>query len=994
MSLKRVVLAENCLEPSTWESYEVEDVCSFLKDHFGKWPETGRIYHTQVAAENDVTPTDAHGIDRLAKMEGDFWCVIYPQGPITIILIAVAVLALAVVAVIFLAPKTAAPVSIARSTNPGAANRRQKSSNNELSDRQNGPRINGRIPDIYGTVRATPDLLTAPYTIFINNVEIEYSYMCVGRGEYDISDIKDDTILISEIAGSSVEVYAPFKSPNLNDTPQIQIGDPIDSDALLIKRVSAVNGQTLRPPNDVFVQGFNDITFMFPNEIHTSNPDYSFSDKFEPGDNIVITNASVSTHQVTPSLTVTRDFGGTYVVTSISDSAIVVNNPSAVNSAWLNFTDTVAGSPLIAINGDRWVGPFIVEMDVLSYFITNVVATNGMYLDDGFTQTRIDVDVDFEYTAIDEAGNILSAPFASNGTIIGSAVSRDARAVTIRGRPPITNNRYKVRAKRRTPTNTGFAGSVADEIKWRDLYMVQEILPQHFGNITTVLSATYATTGALAVKERKLNMLASRKIKTIQADYTLSSTLSVSSKASDILANICIDEYIGNRNVAEINLPNFKATAEEVADYFGTDVAQQFNYTIDDDNLSFEETVGLIADAMFCTAYRRGSQINVFFEKETEDSVLLFNHRNKVPGSETRTIVFGNNNDNDGIEYDYTSPVDDAVLTYYIPEDQSAANPKRIEGTGVRSKIQAHFHAYRLWNKIQYQNIATEFGAMEEAVLVIPGERVLVADNTRQETQDGEIVAQDGLVVTTSQDVVFEDGVDYTIYLQLANGTVDNIDVTAADAPNRVLLATPPSKALVIDSDRYARTTYAIVGNNDNRHIAFLVNEKDPLENKTLTLRAGNYDSRFYERDTDYINGLITEESPSASYNGPFVIYIAFNGSKLDLRDYADQQGYQSGNCNYVFYQTFTTTSDDPLTPAVNTGNWPAGITLNIEIRSGAAITGASGGDAFYCAATTGITLNIDNNGIITGSGGGNAINGLSHITLLDGSGSVVGPTI
>lgn len=98
-----------------------------------------------------------------------------------------------------------------------------------------------------------------------------------------------------------------------------------------------------------------------------------------------------------------------------------------------------------------------------------------------------------------------------------------------------------------------------------------------------------------------------------------------------------------------------------------------------------------IADAVFCKAYRRGSSIKLTFEKETDSSVMLFNHRNKLPGSETRTATFGYINDNDGVELDYISPEDDAKVTYYVPADQSAVNPKKLDTIGVRSKVHAHF---------------------------------------------------------------------------------------------------------------------------------------------------------------------------------------------------------------------------------------------------------------------------------------------------------------
>lgn len=250
---------------------------------------------------------------------------------------------------------------------------------------------------------------------------------------------------------------------------------------------------------------------------------------------------------------------------------------------------------------------------------------------------------------------------------------------------------------------------------------------------------------------------------------------------------------------------------------------------------------------------------SLVFEKETEDSTLLFNHRNKLPGSETRTIRFGNDNDYDGIEFEYVSPDDDAILTYYIPSDKSAVNPKKYESIGIRSKIHAHLHAWRIWNKIRFQNATIEFDATNEADLSIIGNRILVADNTRPDTQDGEVTGQNGLVINTSQQLEFKPDVSYVVFLQLYDGTIESIPVAPGPDSRSMLLSRAPLLPLAVAPELYARTTYILVGNNDKHRRAFLVTEKSPKENLTSTIRGGNYDSRFYEHDKDYTNGLVSE---------------------------------------------------------------------------------------------------------------------------------------
>lgn len=954
--MKIVTLALNPLDPETWTNHEVADVRDFLMSQFEEWPSTARIYHKQVSSATDVTPSSETEIQRLGELEGPFYVVVYPAEPITIIYAIVAIIVVAAVVMASQQPPT-----------PTLRNTQQQSPNNELSERSNKPRPNARIPDIFGTVRSTPDLLAVPYKVFENNEEVEYSYMCVGRGYYEVSDIRDDTTLAADIAGTSIEVYSPFTSPNSGDAPQLRIGSAINTPVLNAVRSNAVNGQVLRAPNDQNIRGSQNIRFAAPNEIQTSA--FDFTDKFAAGDALTVSGAAeydsyanetrtiaafsagyfrfaIDSSTLPPlyaagkecvltgalfsatdsdgfwsssydlsgiyqiasvaleSETITPEFGapytqyycrvnlsspasvnpkwseasglstsagiripdgaeiynlsGVYTILSVSDTVIVLNDPSSVNPAWSSITTTSYISPILSTSGPKWVGPFVLDNSNLSKVFGNFVALNGLYKDDGKNQTRFDVTVLLEATPINADGTTRGPAETFLATLEGSATYRSTRAVTLKATPTFTG-RCRIRAHRVTPSDLAFEGSVVDEIKWRDVYSISPVSQTNFGNVTTVQSVTYATAGALALKERKLNMLVTRQIPLRISGSTFTQEVYSSNDAAEIISAICLDSHIGNRNVAEIDFDSIYAAISEVKNYFGSNKAAEFSYTFDSDNLSFEETVKSIADAVFCTAYRRGNIIKLSFEKETEDSTLLFNHRNKLPGSETRTIRFGNQDNYDGVFYQYIDPQDDAQVTFYIPEDRSAVNAKEVESLGVRSKLQAYFHAWRIWNKIRFQNVITEFTATQEADLLVNNDRILVADNTRPDTQDGEVISQNILELKLSQKLDFSKYAEYTMFLQLYDGTLDAIPVSQGTAADKVVLSRAPRLPLALDDDLYARTTFILVGNNEPRENAFLVSEKDSQTNFTSVVRAVNYDSRYYSNDKDFLTGLINE---------------------------------------------------------------------------------------------------------------------------------------
>jgi hypothetical protein len=957
--LKQVIFSDNPLDIETYERYDVENLFDFIIDKLEVWPETARLYNKSVSLENDITPTCEADIERIQTLEGPFFVMVYPGDPITWLYVIVVVVLIASIAASFLL-RPSIP-------NPTQRNTQSASPNNELSDRTNSARPMARIPDIFGTVRSTPDLLAVPYKIFINHEEVEYCYMCIGRGFYEVSDIRDDVTLCSDIAGTSVEVYAPNTSPN-SGTPQLTIGTAIETPVLSVARSNSVNGQVLRSPNDQNIKAVDNIWFSASNQIETTAGVFDFTNKFVAGDNLTIARSSIYASYSTTAITIiassdgsfkfsipnstlpttyfagqeikligalfnvtdidgytinsydlsetynvssvnlitetiTPEFeapynvyycrvvlnnpasinpqwsnadgftfasvglkipngellfnlDGVYTILSVSALLIILSSPASVNSQWSTITTTPKASPILSTSGSKWVGPFILDTANLSQVFGNFVALNGLYKDDGQTQTRFDVTVEVELTPINIDGSPRGSAETFQGIIEGSATYRSSRAITIKAVPTFTG-RCQIRARRVSESNLAFTGQVVDEIKWRDVYAVVSVVEAHFGNLTTVQSVTYATASALSLKERKLNMLVTRKLPARVSGSSFTTEVFATNSGADILSAICLDKYIGNRNIAEVDFDSIYDTVAEINDYFGTSIASEFNYTFDKDNVSFEETVATIASSIFSTAYRRGSLIKLSFEKLTEDSTLLFNHRNKVPGSETRTVTFGNDSDNDGVEYGYVDPADDAIITLYLPEDRSAINPVKIESVGIRNKLQAWFQAWRIWNKLQHQNITIEFEATQEAGILVLKDRILAADNTRPDTQDGEIVEQNGLILTLSQEVDLTKYSAYAIFLQHIDGTVEAINITPGVTKRNVILANPPRLTLALEDDLYARTTFIIVGNSEQAQRPFLVTEKTPHDNFTTVVKAVNYDERYYNNDFDFLNDII-----------------------------------------------------------------------------------------------------------------------------------------
>lgn len=285
--MQHVRLLDNPLDPATWEEVEVEDVRALMVERYPDGLPAGvRFYSGGIGDDHEITLATPGDFDSLATYD-ELTMIMFPEGPVALIVAIVAAVVLTI-ALMFLLPAI-----------PDLSNVQTGSGNNSLSERQNRPRPNARIPDIYGTVRSIPDMLSVPYRVFENHKELEICYMCVGRGAYVIDDVRDGDTLVADIAGASVAIYAPFDSPNGGDTPQLQIGTAISDPLFNVQRLNEVNGQVLKAPNDTAVRADQEIKFTDGGIIEASGGGIDFRDYFEPDDDIDLGNATGG-QQTTP----------------------------------------------------------------------------------------------------------------------------------------------------------------------------------------------------------------------------------------------------------------------------------------------------------------------------------------------------------------------------------------------------------------------------------------------------------------------------------------------------------------------------------------------------------------------------------------------------------------------------------------------------------------------------------------------------------------------
>jgi len=871
--MQKVILGTNALEPKTWTEHSVLSVDAFLRETFPQGlPETARIYKGSVNLLNDITPKCEKEIECMNSVDETVYVVVYPGDPITII-VAVVVAVVSVVASLLLAPKI---------PNVSQRNNQNQSSNNELSSRGNKSRIGARIPDIFGQVRSYPDLIAVPYKVFVANIEYETTYMCVGRGEYLIEDIREGSTIMSTIQGSKVAFYGPDTSPNIG-TAQLAIGSPIGDPLLDIKRIEAFNGQVLKATNtsnrsySSWLKFSNNGTtqklLIDPSVLNTGRSygyyDYEYED-YEEDD--YYTNPIFSAGDI---IEITDDlYAGVYTIGYVNGAEMQLLNATTVNSNWSSLSGTTAqdNTATVSKQNPDAVGEYLSDKKDADTFIVNVVALNGLYKEDADRQIAASIQYRITITPVNLSDVATGPAEVFTNTIRGSSSEKTSIGQTFYCKPSFVG-RCKISAVRLTANDTAFDGNVVDEIKIRDVYAAKRVADGvHFGNVTTVHSQIKATDGALAVKDRKLSALVTRKLPVKLSNNTFDENdLQPTRSFADILCFNALDPFIGRRSINQIDVQNIYDTEQEIIDYFeDTENAiegenfTRFAYTFDADNMSFEETASIICGTVHVTPYRKWNLIKTIFERQEDNPSMVFSHRNKLPGTETRAYKFGIYNEHDGVELTYVSPIDDALMTIKVPNDL-ITNPKKVQTVGVRNSRQAYVHAWRTWNKLIYNYLSTQFEATGEGNVLKRQDHILVSDNTNPVTFDGEILEQAGLSLKLSQNVELEENLTYYIAVQHTNRTVQIVECSSSSmGKNYVQLVTPLTFKLAFEDDLYSRSAFKISEESLVSVDRFIVSENRINSNMSSDVKAINYDARYYQNDS------LSNNAPELDVSSPF----------------------------------------------------------------------------------------------------------------------------
>lgn len=863
--------------PDGRELIEVSTVADWLESH--GWPQGWQAFD----GERRLGPDD---VALLNDPDASLRVVSVPMGLTPFEWIVVGAVAILTAGVAFALTGIEVPEA--------ATNRNASSSNNELSGRSNKPaKIGQRVPDIWGLEPRAYPLLLASYRRFDSRgIEYELSHLLVGAGSYHISNVLDGDTPITDIAEATAQFYGPGKSAyrTVYQSPDLIVGGGELNRGLAPKNLrqsNEIDGVTVSAPNAqetsttllIMPDGWLDITDAATGE--------TLADRFDIGDTIRLKDCFGWEYVVEPygspysgnyTYYLRHDLEGAYTVTDKDTTRIRITPAGQPGWAFIpvggqyQATSAVYGRPMgptgpstmmwgyvpsfpaggpypstavVAVRRDVYapagasagtniVGPITVED--CSGVLINLVARNGVYKLDGSTGEPLFETVEFEITVEHPTGSTTeTAQVATN-----SINRRDATGSTVAISWP-NRGRAKVTVTRITNTDKLFAGTVVDEVQWRDLYAVNEMPTKwtsgiYPGNVTTCLLSVQSNASAARVKDRKLNMRLVRK---------LSSDPFADSRFTSVLPALHADGFNGRRALSTIdtdtlNLLDAQIAAESLAVRYPVE-GRVCGYTFDDTNLSYEDELRLLCKAVNLRPYHIGGDISFVWEYKRDVDCLL-THKDIVPGSFKLQRNFTPSREFTGVELSYKNRVRGDQLTVTTgPQDA----PEAIEYKGQHYEDMALYAANSQYARQRYQRINVELEAGQIIRRLAVGMRLQVEDCTRYKSVGGEVVSVAGLVLTTNQPV--PDGVT-AIWLSRRNGDAYRVDCTRTGAKQVTLAGGTVLPEPLYTDWQERRTRYLLWGATDAvKPLDLLVTEIDIKGGSSGVVRLVNYDERYYQ---------------------------------------------------------------------------------------------------------------------------------------------------
>lgn len=768
--------------------------------------------------------------------------IIKRQQGVTALVIG-AIAAAAAVTVVLLTPKPSIP------NNLGA---QKDSPNNQLTGQTNVARAYQAIPDIYGKIRAFPDLVEPSLSEYIDNVKNITEVMCIGIGSYLIEEVKYADTLLSTITGASYEVFNP--------------GDviPVIYDAA---ESPDVDGQEITPPNlgnqVLYTADTTDIISLSMSgnvatiKIEKDDTFDYFYDKSKPINvtfEVDITYTVANEDGSTSTQTDPFQLSGTLVGMGISDDGAVVNPVEYYDISISNISGSFPSGGIVQTSYFKlndmeglYVGPFILASaaDQIWY---NIVFQRGIHAKS--------VNLTAEWWQVDENNDQIPGTEESESFEYGGD-TYEGQYYTRKVTPAGGRAKYAFRITR---TDTGYE-DLTDQAKLEEVYSVQ-VRHNIVAEDTLIRCVTQATEQATGIKDRKFNAEVTRKTITWNGSQVVN-TINPSRDFADAVLHSFV--VIAGRSVDELDvdeLYSISASIKAKDPQLG-----YFDFSFDDKDISLGQRLQTICNAARVTVFRDGLKWRFVRDEKTDFVSAQFDARNLANDDTGGTLQYKGHlpTSYDGIELEYVDASDtnddgtdkkayirlriDAASKSILEE--AANRPSKIQLAGCRNVTQAMNRAQLEARRLIYQRQSVEDTALSDANIVQIGDRVRWADVYDEAIASGEILNINGNTFTTSEELVFEVGTAYKVSITDQYGYPSQwITASPVTGNNSAFTADFTSAYTADNINSMLGSRFIMTPSVASDPMDFTLTSKSPGDDPTqIKISLTQYDERMYEYD-------------------------------------------------------------------------------------------------------------------------------------------------
>ena len=462
----------------------------------------------------------------------------------------------------------------------------------------------------------------------------------------------------------------------------------------------------------------------------------------------------------------------------------------------------VAGQELLK---DTICGPFVLNPTetVVNKIEIDVAFQRGCYYaNDSGSMDNKTIQWQIDARLIDDEDNALGDWFVLGSE---SLTSNSHNGIYKTYTYSVATGRYEVRATRLdTKDTTSRAGH---EIRWASAkgYIVSE---KDYGNVTLLAITMRATDNLSQRSSRMINCIVTRKLQTWSPASGWSSPVATRSVAW-ALADILKADYGAKLADKSIDLE-----ALDRLDQTWTARCDTFN-AVFDNKLTVYEALSRCAKVGRAIPFIQGSIVRFVRDEPKTIPVAMFGPRNIVKNSLSIQYIMPSEDTADSVCIQYFS--EKTWKTSEIVgslEGSSSDKTATVELFGCTNKEQALREATYMALANRYRRRIVNFTTELEGLVPSYGDLIAITHDMAKWGQGGEVIERNGLTLSLSEPVTFEDGQTHYVALRQKNGSLSGpYVVTAGTLNTEVVLSEEPDMDILTGTD--AERTHFAFGTAD-----------------------------------------------------------------------------------------------------------------------------------------------------------------------------------